>query len=127
MTLLYRHYSTGIKYSLYYCVSEHTKTFGVDSTALQRVDGPVVVFQSVHQLQDSADAADGAVDGGGAYELRRQVRVEGQLDLHSHIYPQTDRAADLGIYNPSLGRNILFFKMCSFVAGVFCLVLISIA
>lgn len=52
-----------------HCV-QHTKTFGGDSTALQRVDGPVVVLKSVHQLQDSADTADGGVDGGGAYELR---------------------------------------------------------
>lgn len=52
------------------CTCEHTKTFGGDSTALQRVDGPVVVLESVHQLQDSADPADGGVDGGGADELR---------------------------------------------------------
>lgn len=51
----------------------------------------------MHQLQDGADAADGAVDGGGADELRGQVRVEGQLDLHLHsVYPQTDHAADFG-------------------------------
>lgn len=74
----------------YCCGSEHTETFGCDSAALQRVDGPVVVFQRVHQLQDGANAADGAVDGGGADELRGQVCVEGELDLHSHIYPQSD-------------------------------------
>lgn len=51
------------------CRLEHTKTFGGDSTALQRVDGPVIILKSVHQLQDSADAADGGVDGGGADEL----------------------------------------------------------
>ena len=49
---------------------ERTKTFGGDSTALQRVDGPVVVLQSVHQLQDGADPTDGGVDGGRADELR---------------------------------------------------------
>lgn len=54
-----------------------TETFGGDSTALQRVDGPVVVLKSVHQLQDGANAADGGVDGGGADELRWEVRVEG--------------------------------------------------
>lgn len=68
------------------CVGEPTETFGVDATALQRVDGPVVVFESVHQLQDGAHAADGAVDGGGADELRGQVGVEGQLHLHSHVH-----------------------------------------
>lgn len=52
------------------CARQHTKTFGRDSTALQRVDGPVIVLQSVHQLQDSAHAADGGVDGGSADELR---------------------------------------------------------
>lgn len=51
------------------CACEHTKTFGGDSTALQRVDGPVVVLESVHQLQDGADTADGGVDGGGPDEL----------------------------------------------------------
>lgn len=61
-----------------------TEAFGVDSTALQWVDGPVVILQSVHQLQDGAHAADGGVDGGGANELRRQVSVEGQLDLRAH-------------------------------------------
>lgn len=50
----------------------------------------------MHQLQDGADAPDGAVDGGGADELRGQVCVEGQLDLHLHVHPQTDNAADLG-------------------------------
>lgn len=49
---------------------KHTKTFGSDSTALQGVDCPVVVLQSVHQLQDGADAANGGVDGGSADELR---------------------------------------------------------
>lgn len=78
------------------CVCEHTETFGGYSTALQRVNGPVVVFQSVHELQDGADAADGAVDGGGADELRGQVRVEGQLDLRVHVHPQSGKAADLG-------------------------------
>lgn len=63
---------------------KHTKTFGGDSTALQRVNGPVVVLKSVHQLQDGADAADGGVDGGSADELRWEVRVEGQLDLYRH-------------------------------------------
>lgn len=52
------------------CTSIRTKTFGGDSTALQRVDGPVVVLESVHQLQDCANTADGGVDGGGANELR---------------------------------------------------------
>lgn len=52
------------------CRCAHTKTFGGDSTALQRVDGPVIILKSVHQLQDSADAADGGVDGGSADELR---------------------------------------------------------
>lgn len=66
---------------------EHTETFGADPTALQRVDGPVVVLQSVHQLQDGPDAADGGVYGGGADELRRQVGVEGQLDLCAHTNP----------------------------------------
>lgn len=63
-----------------------TETFGGDAAALQRVDGPVVVLERVHQLQDGANAADGAVDGGGADELRGQVGVEGQLDLQSHVY-----------------------------------------
>lgn len=58
------------------CSCERTKAFGGDSTALQRVDGPVVIFQSVHQLQDGPDTSDGAVDGGGADELRWQVRVK---------------------------------------------------
>lgn len=49
---------------------ERTKTFGSDSAALQRVDCPVIVLQSVHQLQDGTHAADGGVDGGGANELR---------------------------------------------------------
>ncbi len=49
---------------------EPTKTFWGDATALQRVDGPVVVLQRVHQLQDGADTADGGVDGGSADELR---------------------------------------------------------
>lgn len=56
--------------TLIVCACIRTKTFGGDSTALQRVDGPVVVLESVHQLQDGADAADGGVDGGGADELR---------------------------------------------------------
>lgn len=51
------------------CMCEHTKPFGCDSTALQRVDGPVVILKSVHQLQDGADTADGGVDGGSADEL----------------------------------------------------------
>lgn len=59
------------------CACQHTKTFGGDSTALQRVDGPVVVLQSVHQLQDGAHTADGGVDGGSADELRGKVCVEG--------------------------------------------------
>lgn len=54
---------------------EHTKPFGGDSAALQRVYSPVVVLQSVHQLQDSTDAANGGVYGGGADELWREVRV----------------------------------------------------
>ena len=70
-----------------------TETFGADPTALQRVDGPVVVLQSVHQLQDGADAADGGVDGGGADELRRQVRVEGQLDLCAHATSSLSKQA----------------------------------
>ena len=49
---------------------EHTESFGGDSTALQRVDGPVVILKRVHQLQDGANAADGGIDGGGANELR---------------------------------------------------------
>lgn len=63
---------------------KHTKTFGVDSTALERVDGPVVVLQSVHQLKNCADTTDGGVDGGGADELRWKVSVERQLDLNKH-------------------------------------------
>lgn len=61
----------------------------------------------MHQLQDGADAADGAVDGGGADELRGQVRVEGQLDLHLHVHPQTDNAADLRqAHSHRLVRNV---------------------
>lgn len=77
-------------YSVLHCVQilrEHTETFGADPTALQRVDGPVVVLQSVHQLQDGPNAADGGVYGGSADELRRQVGVEGKLDLRAHTNP----------------------------------------
>lgn len=70
-------------------VRERTEAFGVDATALQRVDGPVVILESVHQLQDGAHAADGGVDGGGANELRRQVSVEGQLNLRAHTTHNT--------------------------------------
>lgn len=48
---------------------ELTEPFGRDSAALQRVYSPVVVLQSVHQLQDGADTANGGVNGGGADEL----------------------------------------------------------
>lgn len=65
-----------------------TEAFGADAAALQRVEGPVVVLEGVHQLQDGAHPADGAVDGGGADELRGQVGVEGQLHLR-HVFRQT--------------------------------------
>lgn len=52
-----------------YHSSELTKTFWGDPAALQRVYGPVVVLQGVHQLQDRTDAANGVIDGGGADEL----------------------------------------------------------
>lgn len=51
------------------CMQKHTKAFRTDATALQWVDGPVIVLESVHQLQDSADTSDGGVDGGCADEL----------------------------------------------------------
>lgn len=35
----------------------------------------------MHELQDRANSADGAVDGGSANEFGRQVRVEGKLNL----------------------------------------------
>lgn len=63
-------------------MSEHTKAFGADTAALQRVHGPVVVLESVHELQDGAHSANGGVDGGCPNELRRQVCVEWQLDLY---------------------------------------------
>lgn len=116
---------------LHWCVCEHTKTFGGYSTALQRVNGPVVVFQRVHQLQDGANTADGAVDGGGANELRGQVCVEGQLDLQLHIYPQTDNAADLGRHTVTGWRetsrvpDFQYVQLCR--RRVLCLVLIWIS
>lgn len=64
------------------CRCKPTKTFGVDSTALQWIDGPVVVLQRVHQLQDGAHTANGGVDGGGTDELRRKVRIQRQLHLN---------------------------------------------
>ena len=85
-----------------------TETFGADSTALQRVDGPVVVLQSVHQLQDGAHAADGGVDGGGADELRRQVGVEGQLDLCAHTTSNLIQTGTRDTYkSPQLARRSL--------------------
>lgn len=89
-------------------VRERTEAFGVDATALQRVDGPVVILESVHQLQDGAHAADGGVDGGGANELRRQVSVEGQLNLRAHTTHihtnkmKTNITTKQIIYNPLL-------------------------
>lgn len=71
-------------------MGELTQAFGADPTALQRVDGPVVILEGVHELQDGSHAADGGVDGGGANELRRQVSVEGQLDLRVHMCVCTD-------------------------------------
>ena len=55
------------------CGGEPTKAFGGDSTALQRVDGPVVVLESVHQLQDGTDTADGGVDGGAEDDEEEDV------------------------------------------------------
>lgn len=46
-----------------------TEAFGCDSTAVLRVNNPVVVFQCVHDLKHSANPADGVVDGHCAYEL----------------------------------------------------------
>lgn len=65
------------------CNCELTETFRADSAALQRVYSPVVVLERVHQLQDCAHTPDGGVDGGRADELRRQVSVEGQLNLEA--------------------------------------------
>lgn len=58
-----------------------TQAFGGDPAALQGVAGPVVVLECVHELQDGSHSPDGAVDGRGANEFGRQVRVEGQLNL----------------------------------------------
>lgn len=63
------------------CNCELTETFRADSAALQRVYRPVVVLERVHQLQDCAHTPNGGVDGGRADELRRQIRVQGQLNL----------------------------------------------
>lgn len=66
-------------YAVYFCIL--TEAFGHYSTAVLRVHNPVVVFQSVHDLQYSAHPANGVVDGHRADELRCQVCVQGQLDL----------------------------------------------
>lgn len=58
-----------------------TCAFGHDPAAVLGVDYPVVVLQRVHDLENSADSADGVVDGHCADELSRQVCVQGQLHL----------------------------------------------
>lgn len=63
------------------CLCILTEAFGHYSAAVLRVHNPVVVFQSVHDLQDCAHPADGVVDGHCADEFRCQVCVQGQLDL----------------------------------------------
>lgn len=63
------------------CLCILTEALGHDSAAVLRVHNPVVVLQSVHDLQYSAHPADGVVDCHCADELRGQVRVQGQLDL----------------------------------------------
>lgn len=63
------------------CFCVLTEAFGHYSTAVLRVHNPVVVFQSVHDLQYGAHPPDGVVDGHCADELRCQVGVQGQLDL----------------------------------------------
>ena len=82
------------------CGCERTETFGADATALQRVHGPVVVLERVHELQDGADPADGGVDGGGADELGGQVGVEGQLDLENQGEDQTHEQVKHTDFNP---------------------------
>lgn len=54
-----------------FCVTLGTLTqaFGQDSTAVLRVDNPVVVFERVHDLQHCADPPNRVVDGHCAYEL----------------------------------------------------------
>lgn len=63
------------------CFCVLTEAFGHYSAAVLRVHNPVVVFQSVHDLQYGAHPADGVVDGHCADEIRCQVGVQVQLDL----------------------------------------------
>lgn len=46
-----------------------TEAFGHESAAVLGVDDPVVVFQCVHDLKDSAHPANGVVDVHRADEL----------------------------------------------------------
>lgn len=58
------------------CVCVFTQSFRCNATAGLRVAGPVVVLQTVHQLQHCPNTADGGVDGCRADKLCRQVRVQ---------------------------------------------------
>ena len=55
--------------------SSRTKSLRGDAAAVRRVDDPVVVFQSVHQLQHRAHSAYGGVNGGSSNKFSRQVSV----------------------------------------------------
>lgn len=57
-----------IMYAVYFCIL--TEAFRHYSTAVLGVHNPVVVFQSVHDLQYGAHPANGVVDGHRADELR---------------------------------------------------------
>lgn len=52
-----------------------TKTLWSDAAVVYRVDGPVVILQHVHKLEDSANPANCVVDGCCANELGRKIRV----------------------------------------------------
>lgn len=58
-----------------------TKALWHDATAVCRVDGPVVVLESMHELEHCAHSTDRGVDGRCANELSRKVCVQRELDL----------------------------------------------
>lgn len=66
-----------------------TETLWHDSTAVCRVDGPVVVLQCMHELKHSAHSTNCVIDGCRANELSRKVCVQRELYLereHTHTH-----------------------------------------
>jgi hypothetical protein len=60
---------------------ELTDSFGDNSTAVKRIDDPVVEFESVHGLQNRAHTANVVIDMSVINEFSGQVLVEPPLNL----------------------------------------------